>query len=110
MTAKHTPGPWHFRKDGNVKLLDSEAKDPTNKYSLVSFGDAEYYPWASASDADWQLISAAPDLLAVLKRLFELDVDCYCDQGPQGEGWQSDELEKAFNDAQTAIAKAEGRT
>ena len=50
------------------------------------------------------------ELLAAFKRLFELGVDSYCDQGPAGEGWQSDELEKAFNDSQAAIAKAEGRT
>lgn len=49
--------------------------------------------------ANAQLIAAAPDLYAALKRLYDLPVDCSQEQDRE-----------AFTQARIAIAKAEGRT
>jgi hypothetical protein len=77
----HTPGPWKFIANG-------------------WFGHGSYPPVGQLSSvnnaADSRLITAAPDMLAALKRIAKWEEN--------GEGGPD-----AFGDVADAIAEAEGR-
>jgi hypothetical protein len=92
---KHTPGPW-----------EAENESVSAGFDMVAdvFGAT-----TEQRDANARLIAAAPDLLAALKALVGNDSVRYLDdEGPRGEGWQSNELAAAIAAADAAIAKAEG--
>lgn len=87
MTAEKIKGPW--RRVGHRQIMDAEGAVVCEVWSSVGIQEA---------DANEDLISAAPDLLAALKRcsdqlsmLTQSALDC-----------------AAVNDARTAIAKATG--
>ena len=93
--TKHTPGPWEWE---GGELLSDRFRVLEWTYSGI---DA-YNP------ADKTLIAAAPDLYAALKRL----VDGINDEWHplfNSPGPMSDDERKALEQAEAALAKAEGR-
>lgn len=101
--TKHTPGPWRILRenvDGDVEtqILSADGN------SLM--GDARYYPWVPAYEADWLLIAAAPELLEALRKAV-LALAHICESDPQdarlyGATYQavSDAIAKATGDQQ----------
>lgn len=81
---------------GNPNILRSEDGN-------LSICNTEFYPWIDATDGDWQLISAAPDLLAALKILHDETAD-YIKINNLGDPHHN----KSMQYARDAIAKAEG--
>jgi hypothetical protein len=93
--AKHTPGPWELEldPDGGFIITNGPAsKDGT--WVLAARGPIAHR--AAVSHANARLIAAAPDLLAALIRLRDLDVNC-----------SQEEDRAAWDEAHKAIAKAE---
>lgn len=96
MTTKkevsHTPGPWRVtEEDGDRELLAA------NGESLMC--DLQYYPWTPASDADWRLIAAAPELLEALTMIHRVMIQ---------RNMMDDERE-VVDQAWAAISKATGK-
>ena len=88
--VKHTPGPSVIKRKGLI--IKEIGPCVPDEYA----GSA----WLEASEADARLISAAPDLLAVLKRIASaMDFNGTCH--PLFDGMQKQMMD--------AIAKAEGR-
>lgn len=57
-------GPWKWTlEDGKWG-----PRTMRNAEDTAIMCDAEYYPWTPDSNAEWNLIAAAPDLLAALVR------------------------------------------
>ena len=93
---KHTPGPWVF-----------EPADDTPGYrepAAVQVGSYRWRPIArvyepSQTEADGNLIAAAPDMLEALREMIA------------ASGPEAGEVDRrlALKDARIAIAKAEGR-
>lgn len=95
--SKHSPGPWRLERKVSCRTDDYETSyiysaDPSNKIALMS--DEAYYPWCPSNEADWHLIAAAPEMLAVLKQVADDRHACA--------------VMKLR--AETVIAKAEGRS
>jgi hypothetical protein len=92
MNAKHTPGPWVNRgridKPGFPHSAVA-AKTLLARVYSEAFGDSEQ------ETANANLIAAAPDLLALLVELVDIDGPC-----PGNAAWASK--------VHTAIAKATG--
>ena len=68
----HTPGPWVW--NGKYGSLH-QAGDPPYKFGksvLVPIYEYDSGTDTKVSDADAKLIAAAPEMLAELKRLFDL--------------------------------------
>jgi len=99
----HTPGPWkalglcspfgyvikYDKKDGKESIAYIQAYDIDND-------DPEPYgKWDEESQANHDLVLAAPDLLAALKYVMSA---------------HGEQLSDAFEQAQTAIKKAEGQS
>lgn len=82
--SEHTKGPWEFRKDDCWTIFADGS-------SIM--GDIQYYPWVPDNEADWHLIAAAPQLLAALRMIVQLNPEL-----PMG----------CIEDAEAAIAKATG--
>lgn len=85
MSAKHTPGPWHWDSDP-VK------GDPMGRvrYQVCALGKtitkvyhSSYEGGLTNAEADARLIAAAPDLLVALKRLVGTPSD-------PNNGWRGD--------------------
>lgn len=91
---KHKPGPWRLANDG----LDNLLFDYEN--TLMIYDDQEY-PSINLSDADFNLITAAPDLLAALKEAR----DHIAGSAPDWH-YRTQEMLSAID---KAIDKAEGR-
>ena len=76
MSAKHTPGPWHWV--GNT--LEPVEKNPNNSavYSILNaeggygFVLSDFKATCAELDADRQLIAAAPELLKALQKMLPL--------------------------------------
>lgn len=94
--SKHSKGPWYVDNtaDGNTHIRDA------NGNSLMC--DEQYYPWVPDNPADWELIAAAPDLLAALKDLVKARYMVTVDWAPQ------DKYDAVIDVALVAIAKATG--
>ena len=93
--SDHTPGPWTVEPMSNVD--DEEAAKP---FAYV-IGPDDVDPWAPPAEwrfkiADAHLIAAAPDLLAALEQIVDLDAF------PDEFSFRADEIARA------AIAKATG--
>ena len=91
--TKHTPAPWSLVKEDGDRIIYASGD------SLMC--DAPYYPWCPKRDADWNLIAAAPELLAALKKML-----------PENNR-RDEHLRPNFEtceEARAAIAKAEGRS
>lgn len=82
--SEHTKGPWEFRKDDCWTIFADGS-------SIM--GDMRYYPWVPDNEADWRLIAAAPQLLAALQMIVQLNPEL-----PMG----------CIEHAEAAIAKATG--
>ena len=101
MTTQHTPGPWRVDvaqdRDGTIHSVDVREA----AYGLfVAAVEAHTEEHADVM-ANARLIAAAPELLAVLKRMVldcERTVELECVHGSQ-----------VVDDAIAAIAKAEGK-
>lgn len=96
MSAKHTPGPWNVHQ--GVDYIQIETPDGTHAIT-----GAKLYPDAN-DEANYRLIAAAPELLAV----------AYCieDLGDELEaaliGDTLEEFQRVRAMHRAAIAKAEG--
>lgn len=103
--------------DGDKYLRDADGN------SLMC--DMNYYPWTPNSESDWQLIAAAPDLLAALEAAAnEMDVAAgqawgkadyleSCAGSPKASADlrnSAEKLKACANEARAAIAKAKGVT
>ena len=93
MTAKHTPGPWVADDNEGFsqwsiwgRMAPSGHGTPGRKVAVVD-------DCSGHSDADAQLIAAAPELLEALQFLITAS---------------GEQLSTAFEQAQAAIAKATG--
>lgn len=53
--VKHEPGPWEYDKEGRI----FHRREPLLRYIIANM--------ESADEANWMLVSAAPDLLSVLE-------------------------------------------
>ena len=82
--TSYTPGPWEvFDSHTGIYILDSAEQGAICKIE-----------WCLEDEANARLIAAAPEMLAVLKRLCSKAGAC-CDGG-------------AWREARAVIAKAEG--
>lgn len=100
-SAKHTPGPWNFQKNGECELrpelIYSESK-------ILGFGVAHTIPVYTEEMrlANARLIAAAPELLAALEKICSREMTA----------WNGHVKGILFEDicaAKTAIAKAKGK-
>jgi hypothetical protein len=101
MTQKHTPGPW-IVKDGQVVDLQDRMICPVihgHNIRSEAFGrdSNQLSSVDDGGESNASLIAAAPDLLAQLKIMVEW-AEPY-----------NDATEKNLDDANDAIAKAEGK-
>lgn len=64
---KHTPGPWLVDMDANIMAGELRIGYVT--------GESESGDFTVADEANARLIAAAPDMLAILQRLLELNRD-----------------------------------
>ena len=112
MTNAHTPGPWKLLLSydacphkivGPVIWRSAGAVYGTiTEVHHTGARDSRYGPEQTANA---RLIAAAPDLLEALRGCLPYirDMD---DDGPAGEGWQSERLSRFIAEADAAIAKA----
>lgn len=85
---KFTPGPWRVSYErGTTQIRTADSG------SIMC--DETYYPWVPENDADWHLISAAPEMYQALENLLIAI----------GMGW---DLDGVVDVAKSALAKAEG--
>ena len=110
---KYTPGPWNARKGAGWIVVREHAVarreaaivvGMTPSISLVSDPTSPWFE-EGESEANARLIAAAPDLLEALKALVDISK-------PMREEWLNDpsflEARRCYENAQAAIAKAEG--
>ena len=95
MTHTHTPGPWD---QIGCDIYSGEIK-------IARFIDI---PWERMleNEANMNLISAAPDLLAALEAVL-FSAEALLDDLESHDGWRADP--ESFGVARAAIAKAKGR-
>jgi len=97
MKTQHTPGPWHR----NVA--------PATKYCVIFAGRNEHIASirhckeGDEAEANHNLITAAPDLLAALE-----DSEFLLRKAAQVSGPIQDSFRRSAEDARAAIAKARG--
>ena len=101
----HTPGPWELSHDlGTVISVAKEVAPNCGRLLLIADVHKGKQNWGEVSgsecDANASLIAAAPELLTALRRLRN-SPDVNLDE-------LSPETIKALDDADSAIAKAEG--
>lgn len=96
--AKHTPGPWKY-----------EVHELSEGFSAIVYGSTTGLRIGTdhLSEADARLIAAAPDLLAMIKRLVEVNAEF---RAGLPADWEGDPMDDACKEAAALIAKAEGRT
>lgn len=61
---KHSPGPWSYLNDDDVRYI--HAAD-----SETLMCSTPYHPYIPTNEADWRLIGASPEMLALLIDLYE---------------------------------------
>lgn len=101
VVSGHTPGPWEWYTNP-IRGEKCLTNGPTMKFLVGSDGQGFAHTVGlqePQDEANAQLMVAAPDLLAALKRLRDLDVDCA--QEADRSAWAT---------AHAAIAKAEGKS
>lgn len=102
----HSPAPWRWTKLGDYEYPNMPHLISGEEYVVLDLGDnTEYYPTEGTppSDADADLICAAPDLLAACKLALEFD-DCTI----RGDHYYAMD-EETRSTIQAAIDKAEGK-
>jgi hypothetical protein len=100
--TSHTPGPWEIYDCESAIRVGIEGGNGTSVVAFGAKGD-DAGVWGGTKDqakANARLIASAPELLEALKRLVDLHVATY---GLDG-AWDEE-----LNNAQKAIAKAEGK-
>lgn len=97
---KHTVGPW-IAKRQHHKAYTIKARGEV----ITDVFDGS----VAISEANARLIAAAPELLQAVIDFLPMVKDLE-DCGPPNEGWQSDELMKAIENARQALSKATGAT
>lgn len=102
--AAHTPGPWRVDPAQDIDIQSANGKIEiavalSQSLDGVRFTFAGKMPSKKTTLANARLIAAAPDLLAALQMLHEIDDDYGIDLTEQ----QRDQMHDA-------LAKAEGRT
>lgn len=107
MQTKHTPGPWEVEldvvRDGDINVFAPDLH-PIAMIDCREHPDDDDDPPREVALANAYLISAAPELLTVLKAAIEhLE---YCGYGDRWEREISRDLPALLN---AAVAKAEGR-
>ena len=100
----HTPGPWHastnFRTSGKAPGIDIGAANGAN-VALVHYDAAEYMDSDRGEvRANARLIAAAPEMLALLERLIEVDANPTAD---------SLDITSVADEARVLLAKIEGK-
>ena len=100
--AEHTPGPWVVVSGpigfNRVLIVSPSYRKECDAEHVI----CELRPWQRPDfGLDAQLLAAAPELLAALKRLLQ----CY-EEYPSGQ-YHGNEV---IADCKAAIAKAEGRS
>ena len=103
----HTPGPW---------ILDGfEVSGEISGAAICRVLEADDFPCVEeGTEADVQaeceanarLVAAAPDLLEALRKLMALNDN----RGTFGGELYQDRVDRAWDEARAALAKAEGRT
>jgi hypothetical protein len=89
-------GPWRqVYRDGNHHIEDSDGN------SLIC--DEQYYPWVPKKQGDWNLITAAPELLGALSNLLSAIEDS------EGNDDDVEALSSAIDAGIEAVGKAEGK-
>ncbi len=91
----HTPGPWRFEEneEGSIPEHGEACRyiRAEGKHGAL-MGGVKYYPWTPSNRADWMLIAAAPDLLAVCRNIKQRFAD---------EGTYDSDLDAAIAKAET---------
>lgn len=108
MLSEHTPGPWVANRRfvtvvGSVDTWSGPVTGTIVEALETEQEDSEGRVWscAGSAEANARLIAAAPDLLAVIKKLVAWRA---CDYAPQRS-----EVATLVMEALAAIAKTEGR-
>lgn len=88
--ATHTPGPWARTEEGLILCAD---------------GGLVFAPFRQCSEFDGNanLIAAAPEMLAMLKKIVEANADFRAGLPPD---WDGDPLDDVCKEAETIIARA----
>lgn len=94
----HTPGPWKMGRNGKQSYRNIESSDNILIATCWPYGNVEDLLIANANA---QLISAAPELLQVVKELLNSDIA----MREEDEGNES----KLLNKIRSMVAKAEGK-
>ena len=68
--SRHTPGPWVITRNGHGWIVQRETELAYYLAQVVM------QPTHAETEANARLMAAAPELLAALERLRDLDVNC----------------------------------
>ena len=98
METKHTPGPWKIVAGLNYTEADLVAMVQSRRSPLAIIATDQDVT-CNNSEADAQLIAAAPDLLEALRGVLACGFGEFEDCGPPYEGWPSDRQVKAADKA-----------
>jgi len=102
--TKHTPGPWHYKKDGFKISIGN--KSTRHDYLEHDYTVAVINDNSVQSEVNARLIAAAPDLLVALRDVLELlmnmDEDAPYSNNNRGRRMA------AITKLAAAIAKGEG--
>ena len=93
--SAHTPGPWEVSRGKIAGVELSHTVVLTGRDAVAVFAGS-----ADAGEANARLIAAAPELLAALRGIIEIGKRDL--SNPKYDGY--------FEEARTAIAKAEGES
>lgn len=106
--SKHTPGPWWLGRDpshfGSLTSITGGSDSTGGIRSVAEVGGLDI----DEAEANARLISAAPDMLEVLKKLDDLRNEWRNNDNFSSIDYM-DEIDNLAEDIRAAIAKAEGK-
>lgn len=106
MSTKFTPGPWFLRVDEDGDEFIAAPVDG-NADHVEPWWIAQAIDMDDQTEANAQLIAAAPDLYAHVETLAQAMKDHLGNPATE-TGWVSEEVAEAYVAAQRALAKARG--
>jgi hypothetical protein len=107
--TQHTTGNWNWHTSNSWKRLCSDQGHGKQVPILTpTVNPRDGHDELDVSSKDMALISAAPDLLAALRRLLAKSTDML-ERDFTAQWRRGDELSEEVAQAESAIAKAEGR-